>query len=293
VKLGSLHKVLITGASGLLGRALVSLTENSYEVLATLNNNSVQFSRSKAVYLDITDRKTTLSVVENFSPDVIIHAAAYTNVDMCETNRREAYRVNVEGTRNIVSASNNIGSKIVYVSTDYVFDGKNGLYKEYDETRPVNYYGLTKLQGENVVKENCVEFIIVRTSVLFGWSKLNFVTWILNELRGEREVKVITDQFNSPTLNIDLAEQITKLLEADEHGVFHTAGATKISRFDFACKIAKIFQLDNHNIIPIKSSELNWIAQRPMDSSLDISRISKIKKPLSVDEALKRMREVE
>lgn len=200
--------------------------------------------------------------------------------------------INVNGTRNIVEIAEEINAKLIYISTDYVFDGEKGMYKENDQTNPVDYYGETKLEGENVVKETCDDYLIVRPSVLYGWNpvKLNFVTWMIKELKEGNKINIVKDQFNTPTLADDLAELILELIKKESFGIFHISGSERISRFDFALKIAGIFDLNKNLIKPITTDQLNWIAKRPMDSSLDVSKISGIRKPLNVEDSLIRMR---
>jgi len=280
-------RILVTGGSGLFGRAFAELIKERtlYDIYATYNENIVD--SEEAVFLDITDKKRVEEVIKKLQPDVVVHAAAFTNVDKCEVEKEKAYDINVEGTKNVAMASNEIGAKIIYISTDYVFDGTKGLYEEKDKTNPISYYGLTKLEGEKAVQEICNDFIIARTSVIYGAHKKNFATWVIKELREENQIKIITDQWVSPTLNVDLAEQILALIEKDEKGIFHTAGGERINRYDFVVEMARIFDFNEKLIIPATSKEMNWIAKRPMDSSLNVSKISKIKKPYMVEESLR------
>ena len=244
--------------------------------------------------LDIRNRGGVDKLVKNISPDVVIHTAALTNVDYCETNKREAWDVNVEGTRNIAEASRLVNSKMVYISTDYVFDGEQGMYREYDRPNPLNHYGETKYEGEKVVQELCSDYLIARPSVLYGWHpKPNFVTWVIKELRQGHEINIVRDQFNSPTLVDNLVDLILKLIERGETGVYHTSGSERINRFKFTLKIADAFNLDRNLINPVTPDELNWVAERPRDSSLDISKMSVIKKPLNIKKSLKVMRKQE
>ena len=280
-------KILLTGGSGLFGRAFVELIKDrtSHDIYATYNENIVD--SEEAVFLDITDKKRVEEVIKKLQPDVVVHAAAFTNVDKCEVEKEKAYDINAKGTKNVAMASNEIGAKMIYISTDYVFDGTKGFYEEKDKTNPISYYGLTKLEGEKAVQEICDDFIIARTSVIYGAHKKNFATWVIKELRKENQIKIITDQWVSPTLNVDLAEQILALIEKDEKGIFHTAGGERINRYDFVVEMARVFDFNEKLITPATSKEMNWIAKRPMDSSLNVSKISKIKKPYMVEESLR------
>lgn len=283
-------RMLLTGGSGLFGQTFIGLAGESHQLYVTYNQHPIDFKN--AFRLDIRDTEKVKNLIEKLTPEIIIHSAAFTNVDKCESKKEEAYQINAKATENIAKAANKINAKLIYISTDYVFDGSKGLYKENDKTNPINYYGITKLEGEKAVREYCDDYIIARTAVIYGFHKKNFATWIINELKNKRKIKIITDQWVSPTLNIDLAEQVLALIEEDKEGIFHTAGRERISRYDFALKIAEKFNLDKDLIDPITSNKMNWIAKRPKDSSLDVSKISNIKKPYDVNEALEKLKEM-
>jgi len=288
-----LKRVLITGASGLLGSKLVKALSGGYEVIPTHNTHSIH---PDSVRMDIVDGKEVARVLSVVKPELVVHAAAETNVDKCETNGELAWSVNAEGTRNIASACGKMSVKLVYVSTDYVFDGEKGLYSEEDEAKPVNYYGVTKLEGERFVRELCKDFIIARTSVLYGWhpNKLNFATWVIDSLKSGMRISVAEDHYNSPTLADDLAEMIMRIVEMNASGVYHTAGSERVSRYDFAMKTAETFELDKLLVMPVKMKDLKvWLAKRPRDSSLSVDKIRRELEvsPLDLNEALKRMKQ--
>lgn len=280
-------KILVTGASGLLGTRLVNSSKN-FEVYGTYYQNPVNLGQGKTFRLDVSERSVS-KYIRKLSPDIVVHTAALTNVDRCEIDPKKAYKANVEGTRNIVLGAMN--SKFIYISTDYIFDGEVGMYQEDNEPNPISYYGQTKLEGEQIVQKMCKNYIIARTSVLYGWhTRLNFVSWVIHELQKGNKINIVTDQFNSPTLVDDLVEQIMVLIKQDEQGIFHTAGGERIDRYTFAVKIARLFELNQSLITPITSKSLNWVAKRPKDSSLDIKKISKLKKPLDIPQSLERMK---
>ena len=288
-----MRRLLIVG-SGLLGENLAKIAANEFTTFTTYNDHPLDIEGCKSYYLNIINRGDVTTLVQKLKPDYIVHTAALTNVDACETHKEDAFKINVNGTKHIAEASKEINAKLVYVSTDYVFDGEKGMYKEDDPTNPIDYYGETKLEGENIVKD-LREYIIDRPSVLYGWNsvRLNFVTWVIAELRKGNEINIVKDQFNTPTLADNLAELISELIERGESGLFHVCGSERINRYDFAIKIAAIFDLNKELIKPIASDQLNWIAKRPMDSSLDTSKISRIQKPLNIEEGLKRMKDLE
>ena len=288
--------ILITGASGLLGSKLTEiLIKNGYKVYAGYNVHKPLFGIP--IKFDVSNGKEVEKAFRNIGPRIVIHAAALTNVDMCEVNRDLAWRINVEGTENIVKLSREYNVFLIYVSTDYVFRGDRGLYSEEDEPDPINYYGFTKLRGEEKVRKGIDEYCIVRTSVIYGsvpaTGKINFVLWILEKLRKRETVKIVTDQWNSPTLNTNLAEMMLEILKRKLIGVYHLAGATRINRYNFAKLIAKTFNLDESLILPTTSDKIQWVAKRPKDSSLNVNKATQTlhNKPLNIGESLKILKE--
>ena len=287
-------KILVTGASGLLGRKVAQLAlEKGHDVYSIYKEHPVNFGNP--IKLDLTDRGVVFEVVSRIKPDGIIHTAAYTHVDGCEVNRDLAMRVNAEATKYVAMASAITGTHLTYISTDYVFDGKKGLYSEEDDPNPINYYGYTKLMGEEFVKQYAESWCIARTSVIYGWgsSKLNFATWLIKNLEHENQVNVLIDQYVSPTLNTNLAQMLIEIAERKLCGILHTAGASRVSRYEFAQALANIFNLNPNLIKPVKMNELQWRAKRPKDSSLNITRclntLMEIK-PLKLNEALEAMK---
>lgn len=268
-----MEKILVTGGSGLLGSKIVELAKRDYEVIPTHYSRAI-FPDS--VKLDVTNKDQFSHTVKRFMPDVVIHAAAQTNVDLCETNREEARAVNAIGTRNVSEVCAEIDAKLIYLSTDYVFDGERGMYSENDRPNPVNYYGLTKLEGEKFVRDLCKKYLIIRSSGLYGWHlrRRNFFTWVTDSLRAGKRIDVVIDCYNSPTLASNLAEVLLTMVEKGSEGIFHVAGSERINRYDFAIKIAKKLGLEEKLIGPVKSEDLKtWVATRPKDSSLNIDKI--------------------
>jgi dTDP-4-dehydrorhamnose reductase len=283
-------KVLITGGSGLLGAKLREIfEENKYDVYVLFHNKSI--TGKNYFQIDITQKDDVFRVLKKVSPDVVVHTAAYTNVDECEKDKDTAFAVNVQGTKNVANATEKLHAKFVYISTDYVFNGNKGRYKEEDTTDPIDYYGITKLEGEKSVTNVCSDFVIARPSVIYGAGKKNFVTWAIDMLKNKKNFNIVNDQYVSPTFNVDLAKQLVALIDQDETGIFHTAGGERISRYDFVKNIADIFHFEKTFINPIKMDDMNWIARRPKDSSLDVSKISKFKKPYLIRESLNLFKE--
>jgi dTDP-4-dehydrorhamnose reductase len=287
-------KLLITGASGLYGSKLaqMALAQNIEVYSSAIQSLSVYGSFVK---LDISGKEQVEVAFKTIKPDIVVHAATLTDVDKCEANKELAWKVNVEGTKNIVEAAKTAGSFLIYISTDYVFNGEKGLYKEADKPDPINYYGLTKLKAEEIVQTQ-KEYFIARPSVIYGSTpatgKVNFALWLIETLRKGERVKIVTDQWNTPTLNTNLAEMTLDVIERRLTGIYHMCGATRVSRLEFAEQIADAFGLDKGLIDKVSSSQFTWPAKRPMDSSLDTSKAQKMlrKKPLEMAAALNRLK---
>jgi dTDP-4-dehydrorhamnose reductase len=267
-------KVLVTGAGGLLGSKIVELAKD-YTVYKTHASHPL-FQDS--IKMDVTNEKEVKQVFSQIMPNVVVHTAAETNVDKCEDRREHAWKINADGTRILAEACNKANAKMVYVSTDYVFDGEKGLYTEEDQPNPINYYGLTKLMGERNVEKLCETFAILRTSVLYGThpEKPNFVKWVIATLAQGKPLTVVEDHYNSPTLADNLAEAVIEAVESRVRGVYHAAGSERISRYDLALKAAETFNFDAALVRPIRMSELKaWTAKRPKDSSLCVDKIQR------------------
>jgi dTDP-4-dehydrorhamnose reductase len=252
-------KVLVTGANGQLGYDVV-------ERLKKLNIEHIGVSRKD---FDLTDEEQTKSFILNHKPDVVIHCAAYTAVDKAEEERDLCYAVNVLGTRYIAQACKKIDAKMVYISTDYVFDGeKEEPYEVTDTPNPINYYGLTKYLGEQEVQKNLDKFFIVRTSWVFGKNGNNFVKTMLKLGQERKEIKVVCDQVGSPTYTYDLAKFLCDMIQTDNYGIYHATNEGYCSWYEFACEIFKIAGMDDVKVIPIKSEEYPTNAVRPKYSKL-------------------------
>ncbi len=274
-------KVLLTGASGLLGSKLTPLlASRGWSVVAVYRRHvPPRLPGVKQVRLDITDTLRLEDLILKEEPDVVIHAAAYTDVDGCERNRGYAWRVNVEATRSVMRASRVVNAYLVYVSTDYVFDGEKGMYRETDTPNPVNYYGLTKLIGEEVVRSSDILYCVVRTSAIYGVAPTGkgFAVYLVERLRRGEEVKALVDQYVSPTYNAALAEAIAEIAEARPMGTLHVAGP-RMSRFEFARMVARALGAPEELVKPARMEEMRWAARRPRDSSLDTSRARRLLK---------------
>ncbi|HEY6951789.1 MAG TPA: dTDP-4-dehydrorhamnose reductase [Bacteroidota bacterium] len=269
-----MKRILLCGSNGLLGQKLSLLlsSNTAYEVLNTSRDRSFVFDDRLFDYtqLDITHKGDVKSLISSFQPSVIINAAGATNVDWCETHREEAWNINVVGVENLVEASRKVGAKLIHVSTDYVFDGKNSPYAEDAQPHPINYYGKTKLAGENAMRAGGIPNAIVRTIVVYGTGikvKNNFALWVINSLHAGKRIRCVDDQCGNPTHVSDLAQAILRIFETDRCGLYHVCGREQVSRYDFAILAADIFGLDRSLIERSKSQELAQTALRPLVTS--------------------------
>ena len=262
-------KILITGGAGQLGSALTRYLRKYYKVFSTSYNSDNP--------LDVTDKKKLNSVISSIEPDYIINCAALTNVDKNEINKKQAYSVNVDGIKNILSCSSK-NTKIIHISSDYIFDGSRNSFTEEDAPNPLSYYGKVKLESENILRSSHRPYLIFRSSVIYNDSHSNFYTWVYNSLLNNKKIEVVTDQISNPTWTWSLSEAIYKSLLNNLDGVFHYAGNDVLSRYDFALKIANTFSFNSNNIIPILTKDLDQLASRPHRSVLDNNKIKKILK---------------
>ncbi|MGA2767324.1 MAG: dTDP-4-dehydrorhamnose reductase [Candidatus Bathyarchaeia archaeon] len=287
-------KLLITGASGLLGTKLCETAlRNKHEVYSAYSQHKPAYGN--LVELNILNLKGQQRALEKIKPEAVIHSAALTDVDKCELEKELAWRTNFQATAHLAQLCKEHDVFLTYVSTDYVFDGEKGMYEETDKPAPVNHYGLTKLKGEEAVQA-LDNYCIARGSVIYGSTpateKTNFALWLLDKLQKREDVKIATDQWNSPTLNVNMAEMIIEALERRVKGILHTAGATRLSRHEFAEHIAKTFNLDTKYITPAQAKNIKWLAKRPKDSSLNVEKAEQTltNKPLRIREALEKMK---
>jgi dTDP-4-dehydrorhamnose reductase len=251
-------KVLIIGSEGMLGHDLVDVFIDEYEVSTT----SIET-------LDITDIAKTIVTVKDVNPDVVVHAAAFTDVDGSETNLDLAYKVNAIGTRNVAVACKEADSSMVYISTDYVFDGNKGSsYYEYDKTNPLGVYGKTKYLGEVYIRDVLNRFYIVRTSWLYGYNGPNFVTTMLNLAETKDIISVVNDQIGSPTYTVDLANAIALLIKNPVYGIYHITNSEYCSWYKYAQEIFEISEF-NVNLKPVTTEEFPRPAPRPKYSVLE------------------------
>lgn len=291
-------KILITGANGFLGYYLVQrLLALKHTVIATGKGDCrLPFTQDdNFIYaaMDFTDPFAVHDVFEKFQPGTVVHAGAMTKADDCEEQQWQAYLVNVEGTVTTLMNAAEQKSFFVFVSTDFVFDGVKGMYKEDDETGPVNYYGRTKLEAEEAVKEYEHEWAIVRTVMVYGkpvLSRSNILTLVKEKLEKRETYKVFDDQLRTPTYVEDLAAGIVQVIEKKAKGIYHLCGKDILTPYEMACKTADFLELDKTLIHRASASDFSQPAKRPAKTGLviDKARIELRFEPISFEEGLKK-----
>ena len=278
--------LLIVGAGGQLGEKL-ALAAQGDQIYGTYKSRPPTSKLSGSFLLDKTDREQVKKVIERLRPDAVIDTGALHNVDYCETHAEEAFNTNARGTQNLANACREFSAKYVFVSTDFVFDGVGAPYSEEATPNPLSVYAESKLEGEKLaLSANEGNTVVVRPAVIYSWvnqkqstsssgKPLNFGAWLVTQLLMKKELNIVKDQITSPTLANDLAEAILALVRSPREGLFHTAGATALSRYDFSVLLARKLGLDSNLIRPIPSSELKQVAKRPLNSSLVSQKIER------------------
>jgi len=271
-------KLLIIGASGVLGSRLYKDTlKKKWNIMGThCSHECVGLS-----YLDVRDENSIKKAFNFFEPEVVVMAGGITNVDLCTLKPKLSKDVNIKGTLNLVKKIKAYNSKLIYVSTDYIFDGENGPYKENDKPNPINMYGKTKLESENIIKSKLKDYLIVRTAQLYGTGMAaqnsNFTVKIIHNMQNGKKVYAAEDFYSTPTYAGSLSETIIKLIEKRASGTYHSAGAEFINRYDYVNKIADMFNLDKNLIQKVKLKGLELNARRPKKGGLRIDKIKKEK----------------
>jgi dTDP-4-dehydrorhamnose reductase len=260
-------RILISGGTGQLGRDCTEVLEKKGHEVISVGSKT----------LDIADWKAVKAFVQDLEPDVILNCAAFTKVDDCETKKELAWKVNVEGPKNLAAAAEERGARIIHISTDYVFDGKKPVpeyYTENDDTNPISYYGLTKLEAEKAICAQTDRYSILRTAWLYGANGQNFLKTMLRLALGdpEREIKVVHDQFGSPTWSYRLAEQVEKMMDADQNGIFHATSEDYCTWYELATTFLGEMSVPNA-FIPCTTRDYPTPAERPTNSILENQRL--------------------
>ncbi len=257
-------KILVTGIKGQLG----------HDVVNELTGRGIEAVGVDIDEMDITDASSVDKVIKEASPDAVIHCAAYTAVDAAEENQELCRRVNVDGPRNIAKVCKELDIKMVQISTDYVFAGEgDNFWKPEDEGRPQSVYGQTKYEGELVVKELLDKYFIVRIAWAFGINGKNFVRTMLNLAKTHDTIRVVNDQFGSPTYTYDLARLLADMVVTDKYGIYHATNEGTCSWYEFACAIFKEAGVDV-KVVPVTTEEYGAKAKRPANSRMDNSKLA-------------------
>ncbi len=280
----TMKKILITGSNGLLGQKLAELllTQPDVEILATSrgeNKLAAILPQVPFASMDVTDKAQVEEVVSQFLPTHIIHTAAMTNVDQCETDREGALLLNRDAVQYLVDVCEKYNVHLIHVSTDFIFDGEDGPYSEDAEANPVNFYGETKRLAEEIVKDAKCNWAILRTVLVYGvahdYGRTNIVLWVRDNLQAGKVIKVVEDQFRTPTLAEDLAQGCWLAAKHDAEGIYHISGSEMLTPYDMALQVADYFHLDKSLIDKADGSTFTQPAKRPPKTGFNISKAEK------------------
>ena len=279
-------KILVTGSNGLLGQKIIYKLKGRDDIELMAANRGTNKINDKSGYkfisLDITDLQQVDELINSFQPDSVIHAAAMTNVDACELKKEECWKANVTAVQYLIKVLEKLNNNchFVQLSTDFIFDGEKGNYTEEDEANPVSYYGKSKLEAEKVLMQSKLRWSIIRTILIYGViddrSRSNIVLWIKNSLEQGKEIKVINDQFRSPTLAEDLADGTIAVALKKAEGIFHISGEEYFSIDNIAKKVINFFHLDESKVTYVTSEELKQPARRPPKTGFNICKAKQI-----------------
>jgi dTDP-4-dehydrorhamnose reductase len=293
-------RILITGGTGLLGKALIENRSNNHEIMAIyLGNYTIENCEGvKYLQLDIRDLEGCIRIFRDFKPEIVIHTASIGSPDYAEKNRKETKDVNVMGTQNILSICEQFGAKFIYISSNGIYDGERAPYGEESNAEPINYYGEVKLQAETVTKQAKIQHALVRPILMYGWNHLfersNIVTQAILKLQKNELMHAYDDVYVNPLFNYSCATAIWTIIKREKYDVFNIAGAERVSIYQLLGKVAEIFNLDGNLIKPVQQGFFNELVKRPKDTSFKTEKMEKELdlKPLSLDEGLRLMKEL-
>lgn len=280
-------RIVFTGITGLLGGYFFKKKDLRFDIFGVSRRD-----------FDIVERTKVIDFIKNINPKIIVHAASLGNVDYCEEHPEEAYKVNVEGTQNIISAAKKVNARIIFLSSNAIFDGDNPPYDEGSIANPIDIYGKTKVEGEKLIKESNLKFCILRLMTMYGWpqkgGRSNPVSWIIENLKEGRRLKVVDDVYNNHLWAGQAAEVLWKVIKNGfENEMLNIAGGESVSRFDLAKKVARIFKLNSALLNSVTSDFFNSIAKRPKNTTFTTKKMEKKLeiKPLTIDEGLRLMKQ--
>lgn len=295
-----MKRVLVTGSNGLLGQTLVRLLleeRDRYSVIGfSRGENRSGRDDFKYVSIDITDKRILFKELNEYRPDVIVNTAAMTNVDACEDNKLACDILNIDVVKYLKEYSEEKGVHLVHLSTDFIFDGKNGPYKETDKPNPLSYYGRSKLKSEDVLTKSKIDYTIIRTILVYGkvfeMTRSNIVLWVKKSLEDKKQITIVNDQYRAPTYVEDLALACKLSIDNRITGLFNVSSNTLLSVYEIAKQIADVFELDESLIKPISTKDLSQLAIRPSITGFDLTKTNKILKlfPKSFKEDLQKFK---
>ena len=278
-----MNKVVVTGSNGLLGQSLLNLLlqeKEKYQIFGfSRGENRSGREDFKYISIDITNEEHLKESIKEIQPNFIINTAAMTQVDDCENNKEACDLLNIDVVKWLSEVSNEINAHLIHISTDFIFDGVKGNYKETDEPNPLSYYGLSKLKSEEILAKSEINYTILRTILVYGkvfdMSRSNIVLWVREMLSKGKEITIVDDQFRTPTYVEDLALACKISMDKKATGIYNIASNELLSVFEIAQQIADAFQLDKGLIKPISTSTLNQTALRPAKTGFDLSKTNK------------------
>lgn len=295
--MGLKKKILITGSNGLLGQKLVAQISNSkeYDLIATSRGKNRISKVTGFTYepMDITSEQDVTRVFDTYQPDALINTAAMTNVDACESDKGGCWELNVIAVEHLVKAAEKHNTHFIHLSTDFIFDGEAGPYKETDEPNPLSYYGESKLASEKALQDSNCKWAIARTIIVYGivedMSRSNIVLWAKGALEKKQKLTIVNDQFRSPTLAEDLAKGCVLIAEKRAQGIYNLSGKDTMSIVDLVRRVARYYKLDESYIEEVSSASLNQAAKRPPKTGFILDKAIKDLgySPVSFEEGIK------
>lgn len=275
-----MKKILITGSNGLLGSKLVDIlsTSSEFELIATSRGENRLTKTQGYTYspLDITDKSDVLTVLEKFTPDYIINTAAMTNVDQCEDEKEACIALNVNAVEYLIEGCKKHNIFLLHLSTDFIFDGEAGPYKEDAIAKPISFYGESKLKAEQLLIDSPIRWAIARTVLVFGiaesLSRSNIILWVKNSLESGKQLQIVDDQWRTPTLAEDLADGCMKIIQNEAQGIYNISGEEMLTPYDMAMQTVDYFQLDGSLITKTDGSKFQQRAKRPPKTGFIIDK---------------------